>query len=231
MSCCPPTSKKCKRSCRKTSGNKSRDCDCSDCSGRSSRHDRDPAGRRDRSCPPRPCPPACPDRSDVATDVAYIYTDEATDPIADGAQLTLATTGPSSAGITINEPLEEDGEPVPGSGTTVEVCNTGLYDFWYSVRGTTPFGEGGQAPAQVYLALGSDPSDLTEIDGTRYAGGGSSVGDGTQSIVGFGTILLAKGDRLSLVNATGEDLTLADDGAVAASLKIELTESRPDCCE
>lgn len=238
MSCCPPTSKKCARKCNKSRGNKSRDCDCDDCRGRSSSSDRgrdrdrgcDCANCAPKNCLPKDCAPPCPDRSDVSTDVAYVYNDEDGGTFADGAQLILPTTGPSTAGITVTAPDEEDDEPVAGSGTRLTVCNTGLYDFWYQVRGSLPVGEGGQAPLRIQLARGSDPDDATELDGTLYAGPGSN-GEANQVVTGFGTVLLAKGDVLAMVNASGADLTLANDGAVAASLKLELTESRRDCCD
>ena len=214
MSCCPTKSKKCKRNC----GNKSRSCDCDDCRGSSSRSSH-------RNCPPKPCPPECPDRSDVATDVASVYNDEATEPVADGGQFPLPSTNPGTAGITVTQ-ADED---VVGSGTRLTVCNTGLYRYDFSVRGTTPFGEEGSPNIRAQLALGSEPDEAEPIDGTLRSSPGTAAGDETQEVSGFGTILLAKGDVVSLVNATGDEVTLADDEAVSAALMLTLVESRPDC--
>lgn len=223
MSCCPTKSKKCKRNC----GNKSRGCNCDNC--RSSHGSSSHGSSSRKNCPPKPCLPECPDRSDVGTDVASVYNDEATDPIADGAQIPLPSTNPGTAGITITQA----DDATPDSGTRLTVCNTGLYRYDFSVRGTTPFvGDEGSAPLRAQLALGSEPDEDEAIDGTLRSSPGVSptLGEDVQQEVhGFGTILLAAGDVVSLLNASGADVTLADDEAVSAALMLTLVESRPDC--
>lgn len=194
------------------SKSKSHECDCDNC--RKKRHHHRHERKKEDCC----CVAALAN--------AYMFNSGGGESeVPSGARATLASGG-SASGIDVASSNEE------GAGTQFCVCQTGVYAFDWRVVGTTELDDSTSeaAPIVFELVRGAPPQAFA-LPGTRAAGPGAIEPDVQQVASLSGTVLLAKGDCVSLRNVSGTAVTLdaGADGAVDASLRLILIEEREDC--